>query len=423
MAFLIPSMFLFLALIHLRHNWRIQPHSLYLSGAMVAMAVFYVNFYLFIYGPSVFWLAVFFGHFTPIHLLMGPFLFFYVRGVLTDRHRVGRRDLLHFVPAILDLLSRIPYVRVPWSQKLWMSAEMIRDPNRIHDFSGYFLLSPSVALTLRMLSMIGYTACCLWMVWRFRSHRSSLTRIPPKAARPVIRFLTHLLTVCFFTELSFFSLQVIFLTNPDLTMGYVVSNPLMFLTLLGILSIPVIIQLHPEVLYGIPRWRVPSRKAGSEITPESAGYTPIPRQTALPDDRRREPSDDPDGRARFRELALRIERTMDEQKPFLDPAFSLDDLARLLDVPKHHLYYCFNHILHKKFTQVRAEYRVRHACRQIEAGQMQEKTLEAIGLESGFSSRSSFIIAFREVIGVLPSAYQQSLSAGKTSRVCRDPLS
>jgi AraC-like DNA-binding protein len=423
MAFLIPSMFLLLALIHLHHNWRIQPHSLYLSGAMVAMAVFYVNFYLFIYGPSVFWLAVFFGHFTPIHLLMGPLLFFYVRGVLSDRHRVGRRDLLHFVPALLDLITRMPYMKVSWSQKLWMSAEMIRDPNRIHDFSGYFLLSPSVALTLRMLSMIGYTACCLWMVWRFRTRRASHTRIPTQAARPVIRILTHLLTVCFVTELSFFSLQVIFLTNRDLTMGYVVSNPLMFLTLMGLLSIPVIIQLHPEVLYGIPRWRGTSREAGADDVSDPAGHDPLPRQSAIPHDRRSEPSDDSDGLARFRELALRIGRTMDEQQPYLHPDFSLDDLARLMDVPKHHLYYCFNHILHRKFTQVRAAYRVRHACRLIEAGQTQEKTLEAIGLEAGFSSRSSFIIAFREVTGLLPRAYQQALSAGQTVRVCLDRLS
>jgi AraC-like DNA-binding protein len=114
---------------------------------------------------------------------------------------------------------------------------------------------------------------------------------------------------------------------------------------------------------------------------------------------------------------------MDEQQPYLHPDFSLDDLARLMDVPKHHLYYCFNHILHRKFTQVRAAYRVRHACRLIEAGQTQEKTLEAIGLEAGFSSRSSFIIAFREVTGLLPRAYQQALSAGQTVRVCLDRLS
>ena len=80
-----------------------------------------------------------------------------------------------------------------------------------------------------------------------------------------------------------------------------------------------------------------------------------------------------------------------------------------MDVPKHHLYYCFNQILLKKFTQIRAEYRIGHARRLIDEGQTSDKTLEAIGLESGFSSRSSFINAFREVTGKLPSEYLDAL--------------
>ena len=409
MAFLIPSMFLVLALIHLYHNWRIQPHSLYLSGAMAAMAVFFVNYYFFIYGPSVFWLAVVYGHLTPIHLLMGPLLYFYVRGVLTDSHRMSRRDLLHVVPALLDLISRIPYlVEVSWSTKLWMASEMIRDPNRLHDFSSYFFPAPRVALTLRVLSMIGYTGYCLWMVWRFQSGRKHIGQIPRKSAGIVIRFLKHMLSVCLFTELSFFTLQVIFLTNRDLTTAYIVSSPLMTLTLVGILSIPVIIQLYPEVLYGIPRWRddkvTSGRKDSKTATSERV------TQLALNTNQRGIGfSGEPDTLERFKALSSRIESTLEEQKPFLNPDFSLDDLARMMEVPKHHLYYCFNHVLQRKFTQIRAEHRIRHALRLIDEGQTREKTLEAIGMESGFSSRSSFITAFREVTGKLPREYQQTL--------------
>ena len=404
MAFVVAIMFMVLALIHSSHNWRIQPHSLFLSGAIAAIAVVFVNHYLFIYGPSVFWLAVSFGHFTPIHLLIGPFLLFYVKGVLTDRQRIRRRDLLHFVPALLDLVLRIPYFQVPWTTKLWMAEVMILDPNRLHDFSVYFIPPPSIALTLRLLSMIGYTACCLYMVRQFQVSRPQLWQIPPNAAGTVIRFLKYLLSVCLVSELSFFVLQVIFLTNRDLTTGYIVSSPLMILTLLGILSIPVVIQLHPEVLYGIPRWR--ERTGHGE---ESEGLLARSLSAMPSASTERQTGDELptilEGKDRFLVLAKRIERTLEEQMPFLDPDFSLDDLARLMDTPKHHLYYCFNQILQKKFTQIRAEYRVRYATRLIEHGQTREKTLEAIGLESGFSSRSSFINAFREMTGKLPSEY------------------
>lgn len=401
MAIVIAGILIFLALIHLWHNWRIQPHSLYLSGAIAAIAIVFLNYYLFIYGRSIFWLACVFGHFTPIQLLMGPLLYFYVRGVLSDNHRLRRIDGLHFVPFLLDLLSRVPYFRVPWETKLWMAGEMIRDPNRLHDFSHFFYPPPTVALTLRLLSMIAYSGYCLWIVLRFNNHQSPL-QIAPKAAGTVLRFLKHLLTVCLITELSFFILQVIFLSNRDITTGYLVSSPLMIIALVGILSIPVVIQLHPEVLYGIPRWREQIAEGGHTASSFSPSHGKAEPADATPD-----VSSVND---RFQTLAKRIEQILSDQKPFLDPEFSLDDLARLMDVPKHHLYYCFNQILQKKFTQVRAEYRIAHARRLIDEGQTRDKTLEAIGLESGFSSRSSFINAFREVTGKLPSEYLEALS-------------
>lgn len=407
MAFLFPLMILLLALIHFYHNRRIHPHSIYLSGAMAAMAVYFVSHYLFIYGPSVCWLTVFFGHVTPIHLLMGPFLYLYVRGVLTDSSRISRRDGLHFVPALLDLCTRVPYFSVPWSTKRWMAQEMIRDPTRLHDFSGYFFPSPSVALPLRLLSMIGYTAFCLWLVRRYQVGRPQNRQAFPKTGGTVIRFLTYLLGVCLFTELAFFTLQGIFLTNRDFTTGHIVSSPLMVLTFLGILSIPVIIQLHPEVLYGIPRWRDPEFSGNWAMT-ASRQQGEVPKEAAHGHEGSHEGNVEADARDRFLALASRIERTLAERKPYLDPDFSLDDLSRLMDVPKHHLYYSFNHILQRKFTQLRAEYRIRHALGLIAQGQTQEKTLEAIGLESGFSSRSSFITAFREVTGQTPREYLRS---------------
>ena len=110
---------------------------------------------------------------------------------------------------------------------------------------------------------------------------------------------------------------------------------------------------------------------------------------------------------RFTELAVQIGRLMEEQKPFLDPEFTMDDLARTMQVPKHHLYYCFNHILQKKFIQFKSEYRIQYAQQLIANGHTKDKTLEAIGLESGFSSRTSFIRVFREMTGMAPRDYQR----------------
>ena len=406
MAILIPSLFFLLALIHLYHNWRIQPHSLFLSGAIASIGIVFVNYYLFIFGPSIFWLAVSYGHFTSLQMLMGPFLYFYVRGVLTDRHRISRRDLLHFTPALLDLVSRIPYFMVPWKTKLWMAEEMIREPNRLHDFATMFFPPTHVAVSLRLISMIGYTVYCLWMVRRFQGSRFGFSEVPKQAANTMLRFLNYMLAVCLVAELSSFTLQMMFLIKRNLTAGYIIGNPLLMLTFLGILSIPVIIQWHPEVLYGIPRWR---HWKEDNALPEK-GSVPLASVQESPvsdtnhgSEEWHETSSADD--AHFQALADRIRRTMEEEKPFLDASFSLDDLARTMEIPKHHLYYCFSKILQTRFTRFRAEHRIKHACMLMDAGASNEKTLEGIGLESGFSNRVSFAATFREIMGTTPREY------------------
>lgn len=401
MPLLLTFIILFLAGLHLYNNWRIQPHSLFLSGALIFISFYFVVHYIFIYGISAFWLAVFYGHGTPLHYLIGPLIFFYVRGVLTDHYRLRRRDLWHFLPALLDLIFRIPYFLKPWSFKIWMAGELVQDIRRVHDFVDVFFPSSYFSLPVRVASMIGYTVYSFWMLRYFRRNYSDRTRVPLQSAKTPIRFLQYFLAVCLIAETSIFILLVMFLTDKGMASIQVIQNPLLVISFLGILSIPLIIQLHPEVLYGIPKWR-------SEL-PD----TPIPAQEDAVGDPTMDESgmDEPSAEAlnKFRVMAERISVTMENGKLYLQPDFSMEDLARAMDVPKHHLYYCFNHILQKRFTQLRAELRIQYACELIRKGATEKKTLEAIGIESGFSSRSTFILAFRECTGMTPSEFQRSL--------------
>jgi AraC-like DNA-binding protein len=392
---------IFLAALHLYNNWRIQPHSLYLSGALLFITYYFIVHYLFIYGTSTFWLAVLFGHGTPMIYLIGPMLFFYVRGVLNDEHRLKRSDVWHFLPAIFDLFTRIPYFLKPWSFKIWMAGELVKDIRHMHDFADVFFPPSYFSFPARLVSMIGYTVYCLWMVWQFRRHYEAGSRIPIQIAKVPIRFLFYLLGVSLLTDVSILVLLLMFLSDKSMAVMQVTQNPLLLISFLGLLSIPVIIQLHPEVLYGIPRWRSGSPTDMSEDAQECS----------LDDDPLLSEKDEPSAEAetKFRALAQRIGDTMEQEKLFLQPDFSLEDLSRAMDVPKQHLYYCFNHILQKRFTQLRAELRIQYACSLIRNGATEKKTLEAIGLESGFSNRSSFINTFRDFTGMTPSEYQRSV--------------
>ena len=102
------------------------------------------------------------------------------------------------------------------------------------------------------------------------------------------------------------------------------------------------------------------------------------------------------------DLAKLIQDYLKNEKPFIDPKFSLDDLAKQLDVPKHHLYYCLNSILNIKFITLRTQMRVEYAKELLLNGNLESVSMEGIWTKTGFSSRTNFFVTFKEVTGYTP---------------------
>lgn len=98
---------------------------------MFLIATFSVTHYLVIEGNSAFWLAVTVNNLTPLWCLIGPFLFLYVRSVLTDRTTIKWVDILHTVPFWITLLGALPYILLPFSYKLFVAHRIIEDMNAI----------------------------------------------------------------------------------------------------------------------------------------------------------------------------------------------------------------------------------------------------------------------------------------------------
>jgi len=66
-------------------------------------------------------IAVMLVHFTPLYLLIGPFFYFYVRGLVYDDHKLYNKDIIHFIPAIFILINISPYLFFSFDQKLFLA--------------------------------------------------------------------------------------------------------------------------------------------------------------------------------------------------------------------------------------------------------------------------------------------------------------
>lgn len=97
-----------------------------------------------------------------------------------------------------------------------------------------------------------------------------------------------------------------------------------------------------------------------------------------------------------------------EKELYLNPDFNLEEAAKELKTTKHLLSQYVNEILGKSFSNLIKEYRIEKAKKLLET----EKnfTLESLGYDSGFSSKSTFFTAFKKMTGSTPAEYQKTCS-------------
>lgn len=97
-----------------------------------------------------------------------------------------------------------------------------------------------------------------------------------------------------------------------------------------------------------------------------------------------------------------------EKELFLNPNFTLEEAAKELKVTKHILSQYINETLGKSFSTLIKEYRIEKAKTLLETEK--NYTIESLGYDSGFNSKSTFFTAFKKTTGLTPAEYQKSLS-------------
>jgi len=106
----------------------------------------------------------------------------------------------------------------------------------------------------------------------------------------------------------------------------------------------------------------------------------------------------------------RIQKVMEEQKPFLQSDFNLSSLSDLTSIPKHLLSWYFSENLNQSFTDYTNGYRIERAKELLKNPSFQNHKIAVIAYECGFNSLSSFNAAFKKQVNTSPSAYKNQLN-------------
>lgn len=96
-----------------------------------------------------------------------------------------------------------------------------------------------------------------------------------------------------------------------------------------------------------------------------------------------------------------------DKELFTNPDLTLTDLAKEINVSSHVLSQYLNNNLGKSFSTYINEFRIEKAKELIMSNS--NYTIEALGYESGFNSKSTFFTTFKKMTGLSPSEYKKSI--------------
>lgn len=396
LGFLISGILLF-------YNKKKNPASAYLAFFFLLVSLYRLNEYVILYSKSVFWNAIISSNFVFLAYLIGPFLFFYVRSVVCGKTKLTSIDLVHFLPAALFFLALIPYITTPFSYKMEIAQKIVSDSSFLYGFKPTIfsdIFSVRAVYYSRPVSIFAYSVYSIFILSKCVITRNKANLIIDQV---VLRWLVFLL----FVTVSSFLIHwwtIIYMFGNESTILFIEGELILKLAWLSFMILIISPLLFPKILYGIGAtensWLILEEKSNS-INQEGI----MAKQASIVD------------KEYYMQIGILIDEYLTEKKSFINSGYNLTQLAEEIGLPVHHLSYYFREIRQQNFTDYKNELRVKYACELILRDQFKDMTLEAIGEEAGFSSRVTFMRAFKKVTNQTPGNFKISMkqeSIGKT---------
>lgn len=381
---------LFLTVILTYSNYSINKNSLYLSSLLVLLSISGLLHYFIIFSNSAIGIAIVYTHFMPLLYLQGPLLYFYVSGTLKDRFEFGWKKLIHFLPFLIAFISVFDYYFKPWSFKIELANKIIASPHVLYTIKNFHIGNQFINLPARTILLIIYGSISIVLLLKYTINNKiykNQTLIQSKT----ITWLYFITINVVISGISYLLMILKFMNERMHTRSEINEMSLNYISAFSFFLIPVIILFFPVVLYGLP---IVDRDKIALYIPKNK----IGRKTKLK-------KSDKFENLEMEELTEAMQNYLKTERPFIDPNFSLDDLAKQLDVPKHHLYYCLNSVLDIKFTTLRTQLRVEYAKELLLSDSLKSLSMEGIWPKTGFSSRTNFFVTFKEVTGYTPTEF------------------
>jgi len=344
---------------------RFNPNNRYLA------AFYFLNSLYGAFAAAVFYYkipqisVILLVHISPLFLLLGPCVYFYIRYELTKSNQIKSSDLIHFLPFILYVVVISPYVFQTLEYKYRFVAffhvsnyEAIDKINLLIIPVKYMFIAKNIILTSYMLYI---------SAWYLLIKKRGILILHKGKSKWLDFFIPSILIsnllIIFFTAYRLTNLG-----NGDFVNPY----PVLIVSSIVGTMLYISVLFFPNVLYG-------------EVKKQMD-----PPETLQPE------------KGQILEFEQMLQTYLNIL-PYLSSDFGKPKLISELKISDRFFTHYFNEYLGISFSQWKSDLRIDYANNLVKNGYLKNHTIESLGRKVGFKSRSKFSTAFKSRIGSLPS--------------------
>jgi AraC-like DNA-binding protein len=364
---------------------------------------------------------------APLLYMYYPLVYLYIRAIVKDETHFRKWDWLFFIPAFLQFCELLPFYMLPTAAKRDFITTVLSDPSKLNHLAAY-MLSPYIHNIIKAL--LGF----IFMAFSLRLLTINKSAIATRSAdhnKNVYRWLLTLASTIM--VLVILTLFFIFLPIED----GVDINILMTLTVSVIYFLCIYLFFVPSILFGMPivRRELILNQAAETLSPAHSftvtnqpisplftnnfDHSPVLAADKAGGAENNKPTTTETEKYSYLEAYKPLlEMHLESAKPYLKPGYSINDLSEETGIPLHHLTALLNKGYNERFNDFINKLRLEYLVNSFKP-EWKMLTLEGIGKEVGFNSRTTFYNTIKKNTGLSPSAFfeNQQLAVEKTEQV------
>ena len=367
LKYILMFQFYFLALFLLTSKKGKRVSNRILAFFLFSKASCYLNGLLFKYKAITLNLPYyFFFTFHAFEYLLGPVIYFYTKSLMYKDFTFKKRDVLHLLPFLF-------YIGILYQRFYRVSAEiMLR-----------FINGPGHPLTMLEQNLrdgaiyflfLVYTIFTLWEIRKYQMKLKSSYSALEKINLSWLQFIVFGFTIIWTISSIKFMLKLFsgttipYWSEIFIIILFTYANTIVFKGL-----------RQPEIFHGIKFRYIATKAFISETT--------------------------------YEKYVNKLEQFMEHEKPFLNPAITINELAERAEISARTLSYIINKKYKMNFFDFINQYRIKESKRLLSDASKVQETILSVLYDAGFNSKSVFNRAFRKFEGITPSQFRKQIHA------------